>query len=73
MYKTYFGKKNNLKLFFKLNSIPRDYKIFEERIDIGRPKDRNKYQLNISVNNKFEIFLKENIYNFLPLSYLEGF
>ena len=73
LYKTYFGKVNNLRLFLKLGSIPRNYKEFEERINIGDPGNRSKLHLNIDTKNTFEIFIKENLYKFMPVSYLEGF
>ena len=66
-------KVNNLRLFLKLGSIPRNYKEFEERINIGGPEDRSKLHLNIDAKNTFEIFIKENLYKFMPVSYLEGF
>ena len=73
LYKTYFGKINNLKLFYKLNSIPRNYKQFEKKIKLPDSTDRKKYILRIESKNDYENFIKENIFCFFPISYLEGF
>ena len=73
LYKTYFGKINNLQLFYKFNSIPRTYNEFEKKIILDKPKNRKNNILKIDIKNNFEIFIKENIYKFMPISYLEGF
>jgi putative transferase (TIGR04331 family) len=72
LIRTYLGKKELIKLNFKLlqipNFVPNNYYNCEPDIEL-----RKKIKLNLYANNSFEKFLIENIFLFLPISYLEGF
>ena len=73
LYKTYFKKNNNLKIFLKSLTIPRLYSEFELQKELPEPMNRDKLVLEFNSNINFENFVKENIFKFMPISYLEGF
>jgi len=72
LLRTYLGKKELFKLNFKLlqipNFIPNNYYNCEPDIDL-----RKKIKINFHTDNSFEKFLINNIFLFLPVSYLEGY
>jgi len=73
LFKTYFGKVSDFKIFFKSSTIPRTYTDFEKKISLPLPKERASLKLDFEPENSFEEFIKENIFKFMPISYLEGF
>lgn len=73
LYKTYFGKASDLKIFLKSLTIPRIYADFEKKISLPSPKNRQILKLDFEPENSFEEFIKQNIFKFMPISYLEGF
>ena len=73
LYKTYFKKNNNLKVFLKSLTIPRLYSEFELQKELPEPTNRDKLVLEFNSNINFENFVKENIFKFMPISYWEGF
>ena len=73
LFKTYFGKIRNLKLFLKFESIPRIFTEFDESNDLPFPTERRGMNLNMKTFNEFENFLTSKIFEFIPVSYLEGF
>ncbi len=73
LYKSYFRKDNNLKIYFQTKTIPRFYSEFEKQIQMPKPKNRSKITLDFVTNSDYENFVKENIFLFLPVSYLEGY
>ena len=73
LYKTYFKKISNFKIFLKSSTIPRIYTEFEKKIKLPSPKSRDKLYLDFNTKNNFEEFIKKNIFKFMPVSYIEGF
>ena len=73
LYKTYFGKISDFKIFLKSRTVPRIYTDFEKKISLPLPQSRDKLNLKFDAKNNFEEFIKKNIFKFIPISYLEGF
>ena len=73
LYKNYFRKDNNLKIFLSTKTIPRYYTEFEKQINLPEPKNRLNIYLDFPAKTNYENFVKENIFLFLPVSYLEGY
>jgi len=72
--RSYLGRINEILLNFKLFQLPT---IFVPNIYTLKSKPnlefRNKIDLNFIPNNNFEKFLKKELINQLPISFLEGF
>ena len=74
LYQTYFKKKDNLLLFAKTKTLPRLYFDFEKKIDLNSPSEsREIFDLDFKSKNNFEKFLKNYLFKFMPITYLEGF
>tara|TARA_Y200000002_G_scaffold380551_1_gene392324 strand:- start:1277 stop:3019 length:1743 start_codon:yes stop_codon:yes gene_type:complete len=72
LYKTYFGKLSDLKIFTKSKTIPRIYTDFDKTFALPLPQNREK-NLEFVAKNSYENFINKNIFKFMPISYLEGF
>lgn len=74
LYQTYFKKKDNLLLFANTGTLPRFYIDFEKKIEMNSPnKNRETFDLDFNDKNDFEKFIKNYLFKFMPITYLEGF
>ena len=72
-YKTYIEKKNLIKLCLNLKQFPRMYGELNRKLNFTSILDREKFKLNISASNNFEIFFERMLIKILPYSYLENY
>ena len=69
---SYLGLKNEFLLALNYFCFPR-YSIGDVDIENKLNYQRNKINFEFTTNNSFEEFVKKNIFNFMPRSYLEEY
>tara|TARA_B100000795_G_C22804503_1_gene443970 strand:+ start:2204 stop:3967 length:1764 start_codon:yes stop_codon:yes gene_type:complete len=71
---SYFSLFNLIRISLKLKQLPRLHTVFSKVIDVpSGPKSRSIIDFNLNINNPFEEYLKINIAEQIPKSYLESY
>lgn len=72
-FNTFFSFSSLIKICLNLKLLPRLHVEFNKDIKMPKASKRSEFLLDFKENNQFELFIKNDIIQNIPVSYVEGY